>query len=73
MKDEKILISVGKRIRQKRIENGFSQIEFAKRIGYKTKGAVSLIETGRRDVNTLTYVKIANTLDVSVDYLLGLE
>ena len=73
MKDEKILIGVGKRIKQKRIEKGFTQIEFAKRVGYTSKGMISLIENGKRDISTSKYIRIANTLGVSVDCLLGLE
>lgn len=73
MRDEKLQISVGLRMKQKRIEKGYTQMEFAKKVGYTSKSTVSLIENGKRDISTSKYIKIANILGTSVDYLLGLE
>lgn len=53
-----------------RTEAGFTQAELASRIGI-TPSMVSLLETASYEPNYTVLVKLADTLGVSTDYLLG--
>jgi len=48
-----------------------SQEELALKTGYKTKGAISRIENGNRDINQSQIELFAKALDVSPEYLMG--
>lgn len=63
--------SVGARIRQEREKLGLSQLELALKCGFKSKSAVSLIESGKRDVSSKKLETFAKALNVSTQYLLG--
>lgn len=58
------------RIKQLRIEKGWSQSDLAKRVGYKDKTAIAHIEKGERDISRSKIAAFANALDVSPTYLL---
>lgn len=58
------------RLRKLRNEHDWSQEELGKRINV-TKVSISGYENGNRSPDTETLQKIADVLDVSVDYLLG--
>lgn len=58
------------RIRELRRQHGITMKEFGDKIGV-SESTVSLYETGKRDPNFQTLLKIADFFDVSVDYLLG--
>jgi len=63
---------VGKRIKQRREQLGISQQELADMLGYKSKAAISKIET---DVNSVSRSKVAGfakALRCSEAYLLGM-
>ncbi|CAJ1314689.1 helix-turn-helix domain-containing protein [Paenibacillus nuruki] len=62
----------GERLREERIAQNLTQEDMAKKLGI-TRQAYGNYETGKRDVDSQTLVKLAITLDVSVDYLLGLS
>ena len=62
--------SVGKRIKSKRVDAGWSQTELAKRAGI-TPSALSQIESGDRFPSTVVVHKLAKALSTSVDYLIG--
>jgi transcriptional regulator with XRE-family HTH domain len=62
--------SVGRRIKSKREDAGWSQTELAKRAGI-TPSALSQIESGDRFPSTVVVHKLAKALSTSVDYLLG--
>ena len=62
--------SFAERLRALRRENGWTQKELADRLRLK-RPAVTLYETGRREPDYGTLQKIAEVLQVSVDYLLG--
>lgn len=64
-------MTVGDRIRQQREEKGITQLELAKRIGYTTTGAISLIESGKRDISIDKVREIAKALDVTPHWLMG--
>lgn len=58
------------RIRAARKANGLTMKNLGKIIGV-AESTVSMYETGKREPDNATLIKIANTLNVSVDYLLG--
>lgn len=63
-------MSVGSKIAQRRKELGLTQGELAHLMGYKSKAAISKIETGVNDITQSTVVKFAEVLDTSVAYLM---
>lgn len=60
----------GKRLKQIRIENGYSQKQVATDMKM-TYSAMSQYETGKRTPKNDILIKLATYFDVSVDYLLG--
>lgn len=67
------MLDIGKRIKYRRLELGWTQEELASRMGYKTKSTINKIECGKNDVTQSNIVKFANVLKVSVAYLMGWE
>ena len=65
-------MTVGERIRNRRIELGMSQDELAKKVGYKSRSSVNKIEMSR-DLPLTKVQKMANALDVSPGFLMGWE
>ena len=64
---------IGDRISQRRKELGMTQTELAKKMGYKSKAAISKIETNVNDITQSAVVKFAEVLDTSIAYLMGWE
>ena len=64
-------MTVGERIKMQRELKGMSQLELAKKIGYATKGTISLIEAGKRDITLDKVIEIAKALGVTPHYLMG--
>lgn len=60
----------GKRLQELRKENGLSQKEFAKAIGY-SQSQISQWETNINEPTASAIIKIANYFNVCADYLLG--
>lgn len=58
------------RLKELRLEKGLLQSDIAKIID-KTDRAVGLYERGERDMSTDILAKLADFLNVSIDYLLG--
>lgn len=65
--------AIGSRIRTIRESLGLSQEEIAGHLGYKSVATISHFETGARKIGVIDLHKIAEMLDVSVDYLVGAE
>lgn len=61
-----------KNVRELRLASGMTQKEFAQKCGVIER-TVSYWETGKRECDLNTLIKISKTLDVSVDYLLGIS
>ncbi len=59
-----------KRLKELRVEKGYSQSELAKMIG-SSCSVVCYWETDRSEPTAINLVKLADVFDVSVDYLLG--
>lgn len=62
----------GARIKQARIDQGLTQLELARRARISPK-TIYEIETGNRDPSWTTAIRISLSLNVSLDYLAGLE
>lgn len=62
--------SIGKRIRTCREENGWSQEAFAEKIGLSI-AYTGMIERGEKVPRLETFIRIANVLEVSADFLLA--
>jgi transcriptional regulator with XRE-family HTH domain len=58
-----ILSTLGKKIRDIRVEKKITQAELADMCGFE-KGSMSRIESGQRNLSTLTLVRISDALDV---------
>lgn len=68
---EKKYAELGARVRALRISNGWTQEEFAKRLGYSGKSAVSYIENGDRGIKPELIPKFAEVLGTTPAYLMG--
>lgn len=61
---------IGNNIRRARELKGLTQDELAKRMGYKSRSTIARIENGDNDVSQSKLKKLADILDVSIDFLL---
>ncbi len=64
------LSEFSKRLKAKRMELGWTQSEFASKAGI-TPAAASQMEAGERNPSLAVLQKIAKTLSVSIDFLVG--
>ena len=62
---------LNERIKERRKELAMTQEVLARKTGYKTKGAISRIEKGERDLSQSQIVEFAKALNVSPAYLMG--
>lgn len=65
-------MTIGDKIKQRRIELGLSQDELAKKCGYKSRSSINKIELAR-DLPLNKVEKMAYALDVKPSYLMGWE
>lgn len=63
-------MTVGQRIREKRIELGLSQSELADKMGYSGKTSVSMAENCGDNITTTKVEKFAKALGCSTKYLM---
>lgn len=66
-------MTIGRRIRRRRMELGLSQVELAEKMGYQSHGVISLIESDKRDITWENVCKYAKVLDCSPAYLMKWE
>nr|DAJ68670.1 MAG TPA: helix-turn-helix domain protein [Caudoviricetes sp.] len=66
-------MKIGDRIRNRRLALNMTQEELAKKLGYKTKGSISKIESNERELPTQKIKRFAEILDTSPAYLMGWE
>lgn len=64
-------MTTGDRIKQRRVELGWSLRELAKRMGYANQSTISRIESGAIDIPQSKVVKFAEVLGTTVAYLMG--
>ena len=63
-------MTVGERIKKRRIELGWTQDELAERMGYKGRTSVCMAEKWGDDITTTKVMKYAEALGVSSHYLM---
>ena len=68
--NEKIGERIGERIRRARQRLGWNQSELARQLG-KPRQHLSLLEQGKQIPTARLLIDLAETLEVSTDYLLG--
>lgn len=66
-------MSIGDRIKAKRIERGWTQEELADRMGYKSKSSINKIELGLNDIPQSKVAKFSEALQCSMEYLMGMD
>jgi len=71
MKKE-ILIKFGDRVRQLRLQHGFTQEELAERAGVH-RTYIGMIERAEKNITLENIEKIAKSLEISLDKLMRLE
>lgn len=64
-------MSIGMRIREERERIGMSQVELARRVGFKNRSSINKIEVGDNGVPVDKLLLIAKELNVSTNYLMG--
>ena len=60
-----ILMKLGQKIRDLRMEKNITQAELASKCGFE-KGSMSRIESGQRNMSTMTLLRISEALDVHI-------
>jgi len=65
------MADIGKRIKEKREQQGITQEELASRLGYKNKSTIAKIETGANDIVQSKVVEFAKALNTTVAFLMG--
>ena len=66
-------MTTGEKIKQRRLEMGWSLRELAKRMGYANQSTVARIESGEIDLPQSKVVKFAEVMGTTVAYLMGWE
>ena len=66
-------MTIGQKIRAKRMERGWSQRDLAAKMHYSDHSTIGKIETGKVDIPQSRIVQFAEVLDVSIAYLMGWE
>lgn len=61
-------MTIGKRIRQLRTEQGLTQVEFSKRIGFK-RNSIALVETEMRNISDQAVFSICREFHVREEWL----
>ena len=64
-------MSIGDRIKFRRIQMGLSQEELASKLGYKSRSTINKIELGVNDITQSKVSAIAKALDTTSAYLMG--
>lgn len=71
-KDE-FLKNLGIRIKQSRIDKNMTLQELSDAVGYTNRSTIATIEAGKQDITSFKLFAISKVLNVSTDYLLGIE
>jgi transcriptional regulator with XRE-family HTH domain len=66
-------MTIGSRIKQRRLALGLTQSELAQRLGLKSKVSISTVENDKEDLTTDRIRKFAEALDTTPAYLMGWE
>lgn len=66
-------MSIGQRIKFRRMELGWSQRDLAAKMGYNNNSTIARIESGKVDIPQSRIVKFSEVLGVSIGHLMGWE
>lgn len=66
-------MTIGERIKARRVEMKLSQRELSQRMGYSNHSTVARIEAGKVDIPQSRIVQFAEVLNTSVAHLMGWE
>lgn len=66
-------MSIGQKIKQRRIQLGWSQRDLAAKMGYNNNSTIARIENGKVDIPQSRIVKFSEVLNVSIGHLMGWE
>ncbi len=66
-------MTIGERIALRRRALGMTQDELARKVGYRSKAAISKIETNVNDISQSQVVRFAEALGTDINYLMGWE
>ena len=66
-------MTVGERIKKRRIELGYTQEELSKIMGYSVKSTICKAESEGDNITTTKVKKYAKALNCSFEYLMGWE
>jgi len=66
-------MSIGERIKARRLELGMTQSELAKKLGYTDRASVSRVEAGQINLPQSRIAQFAEALRVSPAYIMGWE
>lgn len=64
---------IGDKIKQRRMQLGWTQEELASRMGYKTKSSINKIELGIQDIPQSKIKQFAEVMRTSASFLMGWE
>lgn len=64
-------LTIGERIKQRRVELGITQLELAERIGYKSKTSINKIELGVQNLKQSKIKAIADALNTTPSFIMG--
>lgn len=66
-------MTIGEKIKQRRLELGMSQRDLAAKMGYNHHSTVARIESGKVDIPQSRIIKFSEVLGISVTYLMDWE
>lgn len=66
-------MEIGEKIKQKRMQLGWSQRELARRMGYTNNSTIAKIEQGKVDVSQSRVVQFSQVLGCTIAYLMDWE
>ena len=66
-------MTIGERIKNRRIELGLTQTELAERMGYTSRTSICTVEKDKEDLTTTRIRKFAKALETTPSYLMGWE
>lgn len=64
-------MTIGERIKQLRLDRGWSQAELAKKMGYTDKSTICLVEKGKSDLFLSSVAKYADVFGVTPSEIMG--
>ena len=64
-------MTIGERIKERRIQLGMSQEELAHKLGYKSRSSINKIELGGQNLTQKKIKAIAEALETTPEYIMG--